>query len=154
MGQVVTGAQGTRAALLLLLLAAQSPAQTAAARVGQIAVTQAWSRPTPPAATVAAVYFSINNRGTKADQLVALSSPIAAKVILHQSRNEQGVVKMREMTALPCPAGATVMSEPGALHVMLIGLNRPLAAGMVFPLSLQFRDAGNLTVQVAVLNHE
>jgi copper(I)-binding protein len=149
MGQVVRGA-----ALLLLLLAAQSPAQTPEARTSELAVSQAWSRPTPPTATVAAVYFSINNRGSKADQLVALSSPIAAKVVMHESRNEQGVLKMRELSSLPCPAGATVVSEPGGLHVMLIGLNRPLAAGMVFPVSLKFRDAGNLTLQVAVVNHE
>jgi copper(I)-binding protein len=33
---------------------------------------------------------------------------------------------------------------------MLIGLQHPLMAGTEFPLSLRFRDAGVLTVQVAV----
>jgi copper(I)-binding protein len=142
------------APLLFLLLIAQSPSQTADARVAKLVVSQAWARPTPPAATAAAVYFSITNLGSQADRLEALSSPIAAKVELHESRNAQGVIQMREVTAVDCPAGATVVSAPGGLHAMLIGLDRPLAAGMVFPVSLRFRDAGNLTLQVAVLNHE
>jgi len=142
------------ASLLLPQFMAPSLAQSPEARVGQLVVNQAWSRPTPPTASVAAVYFSINNGGGKADRLEALSSPIAAKVELHESHNQQGVLKMRELTSLPCPAGATVVSAPGGVHVMLIGLNRPLVAGMVFPVSLKFRDAGNLTLQVAVLDRE
>jgi copper(I)-binding protein len=139
--------------LLIPQFITQSQAQTAAA-LGQLTVTQAWSRPTPPAATVGAVYFSINNRGSKADLLLAVSSPIAARVELHESRNVRGVVEMRELTSVPCAAGATVVSEPGGLHVMLVGLYRPLIAGTAFPLSLKFRDAGNLTLQIPVLNRE
>jgi copper(I)-binding protein len=140
--------------LLIPQFITQSVAQTAAARVGQLTVTQAWSRPTPPAATVGAVYFSISNMGSKADLLLAVSSPIAARVELHESRNVRGVLEMRELTSVPCPAGATVVSEPGGLHVMLIGLIRPLIAGTAFSLSLRFRDAGNLTLQIPVLNRE
>ena len=44
----------------------------------------------------------------------------------------------------------TVKSEPGGLHVMLLDLTQPLAAGMKFPLMLRFRDAGPLTIQVPV----
>jgi periplasmic copper chaperone A len=142
------------ASLLLPQFMAPSLAQSPEARTGKLVVSQAWSRPTPPTASVAAVYFSINNGGGKADRLEALSSPIAAKVELHESRNQQGVLEMRELTSLSCPAGATVVSAPGGVHVMLIGLNRPLVAGMVFPVSLKFRDAGNLTLQVAVLDRE
>jgi periplasmic copper chaperone A len=142
------------AALLVPQFAAQSPAQTAEARRGPLTISRAWSPATPPTATVAAVYFSIANSGSRADLLVALSSPIASKVELHESRDVRGVLEMRELTSLPCPAGATVVSQPGGLHVMLIGLNRPLVAGMAFPVSLQFRDAGNLTLQIPVLNRE
>jgi copper(I)-binding protein len=140
--------------LLLPQIITPSLAQTAAPPVGRLTVTQAWSRPTPPAATVGAVYFSINNLGSKADLLLAVSSPIAARVELHESRNVRGVLEMRELTSVPCPAGASVVSEPGGLHVMLIGLNRPLIAGTAFALSLRFRDAGTLTLQIPVLTRE
>jgi len=138
------------ASLLVLVFTAQSAAQTADARVGQLTVSNAWSRPTPPSAAVAAVYFSVSNLGSKADRLVAVSSPIAANAEMHESRSARGIIEMREVTSLLCPAGATVNSEPGGLHVMLIGLHHPLIAGAAFPLSLRFLEAGVLTLQVPV----
>jgi periplasmic copper chaperone A len=140
--------------LLCLLFCAQSPAQTAGARIGNLLVTQAWSRPTPPTAVVGVVYFSITNLGDKTDRLLALSSPVAAKVELHESHRVQGVLEMRAVSSLQCPPGIMVKSEPGGLHVMLMGLSRPLIAGTAFPISLQFRDAGALTLQVPVENRE
>jgi copper(I)-binding protein len=113
-------------------------------------VAQPWSRPTPPGATVGAVYFSVTNVGSKADRLIAISTPIAGKVQMHESRQVQGVVQMRAVTSIECLPGQTVKSQPGGLHVMLLDLTQPLAAGAQFPLLLQFRDAGTLTVQVQV----
>jgi copper(I)-binding protein len=129
---------------------AQAPPQAADYRAGGMVVAQPWSRPTPPVATVGVAYFSMTNVGGKADSLIAISSPIARKVEIHESRTVQGMVKMRAVPSVECPPGATVKIEPGGLHVMLVDLSRPLAAGTQFPLSLRFRDAGVLTVQVRV----
>jgi periplasmic copper chaperone A len=97
-----------------------------------------------------AVYFSVTNTGPKADLLTSISSPIAHEVEIHESRRVQGVVQMRPVASVTCPPGVTVKSEPGGLHIMLLGLSSPLVAGAEFPLSLHFRDAGVLTVQVRV----
>jgi periplasmic copper chaperone A len=138
------------AALLIAGLVAAAPLQAADYRAGDLKVMQPWSRPTPPAAGVGAVYFSITNLGRKADRLTAVSSPIASSVEIHESRGTQGLMQMRAVRFVECPPGATVKSEPGGLHVMLLGLRRPLTPGMEFPLSLSFRDSGILTVQVLV----
>jgi periplasmic copper chaperone A len=135
---------------LVLCSMAQSPAQAADYRAGDMVVARPWSRPTPPVATVGVAYFSMTNAGSKADSLVAISSPIARKVEIHESRTVQGIVQMRAVSSVECPPGVTVKIEPGGLHVMLLDLTRPLAAGTEFPLSLRFRDAGVLTVQVRV----
>jgi hypothetical protein len=131
---------------------AQAPGQTAGVRVGKLLIANAWSRPTPPAATVGVVYFSVSNEGSIADRLVALSSPIASRVEIHDSHETHGVVEMRAVASLECPAGTSVKFGPGGLHVMLIGLTRPLIAGTTFDLSLQFRDAGVVALQVPVEN--
>jgi hypothetical protein len=133
-----------------LCFIAQSHGWAADYRAGDLKVANPWARPTPPIASVGAVYFSVTNTGSKTDQLTALSSPIARKVEIHETRAVGGMVQMRGVASVECPAGVTVKSEPGALHVMLLGLNRPLTAGMEFPLSLTFRDAGVVTVQVHV----
>jgi periplasmic copper chaperone A len=142
--------RGCSAALVIAGLIAAAPLQGAEYRAGDLKVAQPWSRPTPPAAGVGAVYFSITNSGRKADRLTAISSPIADRVEIHESRSAQGMVQMRAVAFVDCPAGATVKSEPGGIHVMLLGLTRPLTEGMEFPLSLHFRDSGILTVQVRV----
>lgn len=129
---------------------AQAPPQAPDYRAGAMVVAQPWSRPTPPVATVGVAYFSMTNVGGKADSLIAISSPIARKVEIHESRTVQGMVQMRAVASVECPPGATVKIEPGGLHVMLLDLSRPLAAGTEFPLSLRFRDAGVLTIQVRV----
>jgi periplasmic copper chaperone A len=139
-----------RAALVIAALIAAAPLLGAEYRAGDLKVAQPWSRPTPPAAGVGAVYFSITNLGRKADRLTAISSPIASRGEIHESRSAQGMLQMRAVAFVECPAGATVKSEPGGTHVMLLGLTRPLTAGMEFPLSLTFRDSGILTVQVRV----
>jgi copper(I)-binding protein len=146
---------GGRAALLCLWFVVQAPAnicaQAAESRLGNLIVTEARARPTPPGVSVGAVYFSITNAGSKADRLLSVSTPVASKVELHESRNMRGVVEMREVTSVECPPGATVRATPGGLHVMLLGLAAPLAAGTELSVSLQFRDAGVLTLKVPVV---
>ncbi len=142
------------AALLCLWFAVQplSPlgAQTVDSRLGNLVITEARARPTPPGISVGAVYFSITNTGSKADRLLSVSTPVATKVELHESRSVQGVVEMRAMAAVECPPGKTVKAAPGGLHVMLLGLAAPLVAGSEFVVSLQFRDAGVVTLKVPV----
>ena len=119
-------------------------------KAGDLTIKDPWSRPTPPIASVGAVYLSITNAGPKADRLLTVSSPMARQAEIHESRVVNGTVEMRPVESIECPPGATVRIEPGGLHVMLLGLAHPLAAGTTFPLSLRFRDAGSVTVQVAV----
>ncbi len=130
------------------LLLAQTGLHAADFRAGSLLVSQPWAPAMPPVATVGAAYFTVTNQG-KTDRLMSLSTPVARQVQLHESRTVQGVMEMRELDGLDCPPGV-VKIEPGAVHVMLLGLVHPLAAGEQFPLSLHFRDAGVLTVQVAV----
>jgi periplasmic copper chaperone A len=141
---------GYAAALLLSSPLVYGSAPAADYRAGDLVVSDVRSSPTPPVASVGAVYFSITNAGRKADRLMAVSTPIAGKAEIHESRLVQGIVEMRPVASVECPPGSTVKIEPGSLHVMLLGLTHPLAAGMQFPLLLHFRDAGDLTVQAVV----
>jgi hypothetical protein len=103
---------------------------------------------------VAAVYFSVANTGSKADRLLALSTPIAGKVELHESETVRGVNEMHAVNALECPPGAIVAARPNGVHAMLFGLRRPLIAHTTFNMSLQFRDAGTVSVAVSVRTDE
>jgi periplasmic copper chaperone A len=83
---------------------------------------------------------------------VAVSSSVAASLEIHQTQTEKRMMQMRQVASVSCPAGGTVKIEPGGLHVMLLGLKQPLMEGSRVDLTLRFRDAGVLTIQVPIQN--
>jgi periplasmic copper chaperone A len=140
--------------LLCCTLGSHASMQTHAENVATVQVGDAWSRPTPPGIGVGAVYLSIKNSGAAADRLLSASSPLAAKIEFHQSTQTGGVLSMRPLSFIECPAGVTVKVSPGGLHIMLLGLRDSLVLGSSFPITLQFRDAGNIPVKVTVQARE
>jgi periplasmic copper chaperone A len=135
---------------MLFSLAAAGVVHAADYEAGNLVIAQPWSRPTPPVASTGVVYLSVRNRGSKADRLLTLSTPAAHSAEIHETRTVNGMMEMRPVATLNFPPNTTVKVEPGGLHIMLIGLSRPLAAGMEFPLTMRFQDAGEVTVQVRV----
>ena len=114
----------------------------------RIEIAQPWARATPGRAQNGAVYLTI--RAPAGDRLVALSSPVAAAVELHESAMAGMVTKMRRLAGVAIPAGQSVAFAPGGRHIMLVGLKAPLREGQSFSLTLTFAKAGPQTVTVAV----
>lgn len=135
-----------RASLSLLLLATlASPAFAADA----LHVERSWARATAPSATTGAAYFELQG-GDHDDSLVRAASPVAQKVELHTHLMNDGMMQMRQVPEVPVPANGQVVFKPGGLHVMLIGLKAPLAAGTRFPLELRFRSGKVVSIEVPV----
>ena len=114
-----------------------------------IMVEQAWARASAGNATTGAAYVTVTG-GSGPDRLVGVSTPVAATAEVHESFTENGVMKMRAVTALPIPAGKSVTFSPGGYHVMLTGLKRPLVAGESFPLTFRFEHEQPVTVNVPI----
>ena len=137
--------------LLALAALAAMPAAAQEAKVGDIVITQAWSRATPKGSPVAAGYLTIRNTGSTADKLIAAETTAAKVTQVHEMSMEGGVMKMRQMTnGLDIPAGKTVELKPGGYHIMLMDLARPLAQGDDYKITLVFEHAGKATVDVKV----
>ncbi len=62
-----------------------------------------------------------------AAKLVSAQSPVAEAVEIHEMSMEGDVMRMRQITALPLPAGQEVTLKPGGYHIMLTGLKQPCA---------------------------
>ncbi len=141
------------AAVAAFGLPAAVPAARAAgvemAADGGVAVHEAWARASAGAATTGAVYVMLMG-GDRADTLVGASTPIADSAEVHESIDDNGVMKMRSVAGVPVPAHGMVTFSPGGYHIMLVGLKRPLAAGQSFPLMLRFAHAAPITVDVTV----
>jgi len=118
---------------------------------GSLAIGHPWSRATPPGAKVAGGFLEIENRGTADDRLIAVHADISAATELHLSTMTDGAMQMRPLPdGVPIPAGTTVLFQPGGLHVMFVGLLRPLVEGESFAAELEFEQAGRIAIAFAV----
>lgn len=62
-----------------------------------------------------------------------------------------GEMKMQKVEFIALPAGEAVALKPGGYHIMFIGLQAPLELGTTITLTLVFENAGEITVDVPVL---
>ena len=121
------------------------------AAAGPLTITDAWIRATPPGARTAAAYLTIANTGA-ADRLLGGATPAARSVEVHTHVDERGLQRMVRLAELGLPAGETVRLTPGGLHLMLVDVAAPLAAGASVTLSLRFAAAGTLELEVPVVD--
>jgi len=78
------------------------------------------------------------------------STPVAATAEVHETTNDNGVMRMRPVPTLALEPGKSVTLTPGGYHLMLMGLKHPLKQGDSFPLTLTFAHAAPVTVQVSI----
>jgi len=135
------------AGLLVALATAAWPVAALAQPVPKPTVERAWARATPPGVNVGAAYLTIRNAGPRADQVIALRSPVSERAEIHETRISGDIMQMRQITEATVPAGGLLALEPGGTHVMLIGLRSPLLPGATVPLVLTFRHAGEVQVK-------
>ena len=135
--------------LAAALLLAASPLLAPPARAQTVTVEHPWARATAEHAEVGAAYATLT-AGT-ADRLTGATTPLAAKVEVHEVIHDDNVMRMRELSGgLPLEAGKTVTLAPGGYHLMLTGLKQPLKPGETFPLTLTFASEPPVTVTVPV----
>lgn len=133
--------------LVLAVALAAAAAPVLAGQAPAVRIVQPWSRATPAGAPAAAGYLTIANDGRAPDRLLGGSSPASAQLQIHEMTMDGGVMRMRPVAGgLVIPPGATVTLKPGGLHVMFIGLKRPLKAGERLPAVLRFERAGDVPV--------
>jgi len=141
-------------AILALILFTHTPLGTAHAAdtvsVGNITVSNAWSRASTGANRPSGAFLSVANKGSASDRLIGVQSPAAAKSALHNSVMEDGVMKMNHVMAIDIPAGGMTMLKPGGFHIMLMGVTTLLKEGDMFPVTLTFEKAGKVLIMVHV----
>jgi periplasmic copper chaperone A len=120
---------------------------------GDLVVLDAWTRPTPPGSTEAAVYLRVVNGSEVADQLVGGQSDRCMSMLVHETAvDADGVSRMTLATPseLTVPVGGTLELEPSGLHLMCTGLASPLAVGERWSVRLEMAHLGVIGVEVVV----
>ena len=137
------------AAVAATIMFAVIPASAHETKVRDLEISTPWTRATPPGAANGGGFVTITNTGTTDDRLVGAASPIARKVELHTMEIVDGVMKMRPVEGgIPVPAGETVKLAPGGEHIMFMGLDAPIEAGSLVPVTLTFEKAGTAELEM------
>jgi copper(I)-binding protein len=114
--------------------------------IAQVAVANAWVRGTVAGQKATGAFMELKSPADTA--LVAVASPRAAIVEIHEMKMEGGMMTMRAVDKVVLPAGKTVELKAGGYHVMLMDLAKPLKEGDSVPLKLTFEDkAGRKVTQ-------
>lgn len=142
------------AASLFAMLAAYlfgAPLHAEEVRVGDLVISQAWSRATPNGAKIGAGYLTIENKGTTADKLIGATADISGHIEVHVMSMNNGVMKMRPVEGgLAINSGKTVKLSPNGYHLMIMDLKSPLKRGEKLPVTLEFEKAGKVAVTLDV----
>jgi len=118
-----------------------------------VTISDAWFKAAESGMSGAFGVFT--NAGDQPITIVSASSPVAHMVELHETaENAGGEMEMREVTGgFTIPAGGTYVLEPGADHLMFMGLTEPLLAGVIVEVTVTFDDGTVLTFEAPVKDY-
>lgn len=136
----------TRLSAVLLALGLSA----AASADQSIGVDGAWTRATPPGAANSATYVTLSNSGSEDREVVAARTDAAKKVELHTVLEEDGLMKMRQVTGIQVPAGGTVALKPGGYHIMMLGIHEQLREGESVDIEIEFANGETLSFSAPV----
>ena len=119
-------------------------------KAGDVMIHSAWARASLGNTKNSAAYMTIEVAGDTADRLIGTETEAAERAELHTHLMEDGVAKMRHVTAIEVAPGEPTVLQPGGLHVMLMGLKQPLVEGETMVLGLTFEQAGSVDLEVPI----
>ena len=137
-----------RLCLLLFTMSASWLSTAQAAEV--LTVNNPWVRATVPAQQATGAYMTLTAAVDL--RLVAVSSPQAGMIEIHQMSMENNVMQMRALpNGLTLPKGKAVELKSGGYHLMVMDLKQPMQQGAWLPLSLtvETKDKKRSTVMVS-----
>jgi hypothetical protein len=140
-------------AFLLFAGALQSlPVRSEEVKVGDLVVSQPWSRAAPRGAEFASSYLTIENKGATPDRLIGGSTEIADKLQIEQSSMVGGALTSNPVGGgLTISPGDKVVLAPHGYHLTLSKLKNRMKKGSILPITLEFEKAGKVSVPFEVL---
>lgn len=141
-----------RSAFVAATLLALAPAAHAWEHVEKgVRISDPWTPATLRLAAGNAVYLRVKNETAAALHLTAVKSPAAGSSTLHTTLyGNDGVARMLDIAQVEIAPGETLVLEPQAMHVMMSAMPKTVTKDQTFPITLSFREIGDITVDVMV----
>lgn len=117
------------------------------AAAAELVVTDARIKQVLPGRTTTAGYMTVRNTSKKPVLLLGATLPQASSIEMHEMINSEGLSGMRQRPQVAIPAGKSVAFKTGGLHLMVFGVQQPLADEV--DIRLHFDDDTEQTVRFA-----
>ncbi len=115
-----------------------------------VSIIDPYVRAVAPGQTVSAAFLQLENKSAETRTIVNAVSPISKVVELHSHIHENGMMKMRRIDSIEIPAHGKTVLKPGGLHIMLIGLHKPLKLDQKVSITLEFKNGSSQTIEAPV----
>ena len=127
---------------------------SAADDAAALSMTGTWTK-AAEAGGMTGAFGTLENSGDEDLTVVAASSSAASAVELHEvAMDDDGAMVMREIEGgFVVPAGSEYLLEPGASHLMLMGLTDGLLAGDTVTITLELADGSTLDVDAVAKDY-
>jgi len=134
----------SRLALILLLMF--SPIASA-----ELDVRDPWIKNLPASVPVRAGYMTIHNPQSKAVSIVSLRSDAFASIEIHQTIEQDGMMRMEQVRSLNIESNSSVQLAPGGLHLMMMNPSEPTQPGDLLEIVIVLDDGSEQRVEMQVL---
>lgn len=132
--------------LPLILLLIFSPIALA-----ELEIRDPWIKNLPPSVPVRAGYMTIHNPQTKAVSVVSLRSDAFASIEIHQTIEQDGMMRMEQLPSLKIESNSSVQLEPGGLHLMMMNPSEPTQPGDLLEIIIVLDDGSEQKVKMQVI---
>jgi periplasmic copper chaperone A len=137
--------------IFALALALPAAAQAHSFKKGDLDVIHPWTRVTPGGVNAGSGYLKIRNNGKEADRMTGATFDGTEAVEVHEMTMDGDVMKMRQIKdGVAIKPGETVEFKPGGMHLMLLGLKKPIVEGADLKGTVTFEKAGKVDVEFLV----
>ncbi len=134
-----------------VVVASGASTASAVSIIDHLRVSEPWVRASSGDAGVTQAYFTVENRGTLQDRLLSVTSDAVASITIVDARATAETDGEAPVTnGLTIAPGERLELRPGAYHLALNGLKKPLSTGQTVQATVTFEKAGPLTLSFSV----
>ncbi len=115
-----------------------------------LVVEDAYVRATSPNLPNSAAFMILKNSSNENISVLKATSDVSKAVELHTHDMQDGVMKMYQIPKIDIPAKGETTLKPGSLHIMFIGLNKPLKVGEKITFTLELSNGETKTITAPI----
>ena len=118
--------------------------------LAELDISDAWIKNLPPTIPVRAGYMTIHNVQTHSLSIVAIRSDAFSSVEIHQTIEQDGMMRMERVPSLTIEPDSSVQLAPGGLHLMMMNPVEPTKPGDELKIVIELDDGSTQKLNMIV----